>query len=53
MSNENYDHLIEKPKDQRGLITKNPICKDGFCYLPNSNEIETSKTGEINIFDPL
>ena len=32
---------------------KNIICKDGFCFIPNSEENQTPINENINIFDPL
>ena len=32
---------------------KNMTCKDGFCFIPNSEENKTINNENINIFDPL
>ena len=29
------------------------ICKDGFCSLPNHEEIQKKDTNNINLFDPI
>ena len=29
------------------------ICKDGFCSLPNQDEIPKQDTNDINLFDPI
>ena len=29
------------------------ICKDGFCSLPNQNEISKQDTNDMNLFDPI
>ena len=29
------------------------ICKDGFCSLPNQEEIPKKDTNDINLFDPI
>ena len=29
------------------------ICKDGFCSLPNKDEIPTHDSKDINLFDPV
>ena len=44
----NYDtsEIIQK-KD------KNMTCKDGFCFIPNSEDNKTINKEKINIFDPL
>ena len=29
------------------------ICKDGFCSLPNKDEIPKQDSNDINLFDPV
>ena len=29
------------------------ICKDGFCSLPNQEEIQKKDPNNINLFDPI
>ena len=29
------------------------ICKDGFCSLPNKQEIPKQNTNDMNLFDPI
>jgi len=29
------------------------ICKDGFCSLPNKDEIPKQDSNEMNLFDPI
>ena len=29
------------------------ICKDGFCSLPNQDEIPKQDSNEMNLFDPI
>ena len=29
------------------------ICKDGFCSLPNQDEIPKQNSNDINLFDPI
>jgi len=29
------------------------ICKDGFCSLPNQDEIPKQDSKDINLFDPI
>ena len=29
------------------------ICKDGFCSLPNQDEISKQDSKKINLFDPI
>ena len=47
----NYpDHNIsESIKKEDKKIT----CKDGFCFIPNSEGNKTISNENINIFDPL
>ena len=32
---------------------KNIICKDGFCSLPNQNDISKQEQNDMNLFDPI
>ena len=32
---------------------KNMTCKDGYCFIPNSERNKTISNENINIFDPL
>ena len=34
-------------------IKENIICKDGFCSLPNQNEISNQEKNDMNLFDPI
>ena len=29
------------------------ICKDGFCSLPNQDEIAKQDSNDMNLFDPI
>ena len=29
------------------------ICKDGFCSLPNQDEIRKQDSNDMNLFDPI
>ena len=29
------------------------ICKDGFCSLPNQNDILKKDSNDLNLFDPI
>ena len=29
------------------------ICKDGFCSLPNQEEIQKQALNDMNLFDPI
>ena len=46
----NYpDYMSESIKKE----DKNMTCKDGYCFLPNSEGNKTIGNENINIFDPL
>tara|TARA_Y100001933_G_scaffold124316_1_gene124084 strand:- start:62 stop:226 length:165 start_codon:yes stop_codon:yes gene_type:complete len=36
-----------------GIDNKKITCKDGFCYLPDSNSNQNLDNDSINIFDPI
>ena len=39
---------------QNSCISKEKmICKDGFCSLPNRDEIPKQDANDINLFDPI
>ena len=42
----NYSESIKKEP-------KNITCKDGFCFIPNTEENQTINNENINIFDPI
>ena len=29
------------------------VCKDGFCALPNQDEIQKQDSNDMNLFDPI
>ena len=29
------------------------VCKDGFCSLPNQDEIQKQASNDLNLFDPI
>ncbi len=29
------------------------ICKDGFCSLPNQDELQKQDSNDLNLFDPI
>ena len=46
----NPDHnILESIKKE----DKNMTCKDGYCFIPNSEGNKTISNENINIFDPL
>ena len=36
-----------------GIDNKKITCKDGFCYLPDSNANQNLDNESVNIFDPI
>ena len=45
---QDYD-ISERIEEEDKSIT----CKDGFCFIPNSEGTKTINNENINIFDPL
>ena len=39
--------------ESRSIAKEKMICKDGFCSLPNKDEIPKQDSNDINIFDPV
>ena len=35
------------------LAKQKMVCKDGFCSLPNQNEISKRDSNDISFFDPI
>ena len=35
------------------IVKEKMICKDGFCSLPNKDEILKQDSNDINLFDPV
>ena len=35
------------------VIKEKMICKDGFCSLPNQEEISRHDKNDMNLFDPI
>ena len=36
-----------------GIAKQKMICKDGFCSLPNQDEISKQDSNDMNLFDPI
>ena len=54
--------MLKEPssKNNKNIFSETPsiakekmICKDGFCSLPNQDEIPTKDSNDINLFDPI
>ena len=39
--------------ENTNIVKEKMICKDGFCSLPNQNEIPKQDTNDMNLFDPI
>ena len=48
-SNNNKNTFSENTTIAKGKM----ICKDGFCSLPNQEEIQKKESNNINLFDPI
>ena len=49
-SNKNNKNIFSKTN---GFAKEKMICKDGFCSLPNQDEIPKHDANEMNLFDPI
>ena len=41
-----FSEITNVPKEKM-------ICKDGFCLLPNQEEMPRQDSNEMNLFDPI
>ena len=49
-SNNNNKNIFSEPT----IIEKEKmICKDGFCSLPNRDELTKQDSNDLNLFDPI
>ena len=39
--------------DTTNIGKQKMICKDGFCSLPNQDEIPQQDSNDMNLFDPI
>ncbi len=49
-SNNNNKNIILKTNS---IENEKVICKDGFCSLPNQDEIPKQDSNDMNLFDPI
>ena len=49
-SNNNNKNIFS---DTTNIGKQKMICKDGFCSLPNQDEIKKKDTNDMNLFDPI
>ena len=48
-NNNNKNIFSETSSIEKGKM----VCRDGFCSLPNREEIPTQDSNDINLFDPI
>jgi len=49
-SNNNNKNIFS---ETNGIAKEKMICKDGFCSLPNQDEISKQDSNDMNLFDPI
>ena len=49
-SNNNNKNVLSKTNS---IANEKMICKDGFCSLPNQDEIPKQDSNDMNLFDPI
>ena len=49
-SNNNNKNIFSK---NNMIANEKMICKDGFCSLPNQDEIPKQDSNDMNLFDPI
>ena len=49
-SNNNNKNIFSKTN---GIAKEKMFCKDGFCSLPNQDEIAKRDSNDMNLFDPI
>ena len=52
--------MLKKSSNNNNIFIENTsiakqkmICKDGFCSLPNQDEILKQDSNDMNLFDPI
>ena len=52
--------MLKKSSNNKNIFSDNTviakekmICKDGFCSLPNQDEIQKKDSNDMNLFDPI
>ena len=49
-SNNNNKNIFSKADS---IANEKMICKDGFCSLPNQDDIQKKDSNDMNLFDPI
>ena len=39
--------------ETKSTVKEKMICKDGFCSLPNQDEVPKQDSNDMNLFDPI
>ena len=47
------NHIKNIYAETANIANKKIICKDGFCSLPNQEEISKQNKNDLNLFDPI
>ena len=49
-NNNNNNNMFSETSS---IAKEKMICKDGFCSLPNQDEIQKQASNDVNLFDPI
>ena len=49
-SNNNNKNIFSETQN---IAKEKKICKDGFCSLPNHDDIPKQDSNDMNLFDPI
>ena len=49
-SNNNNRNIFS---ENTSIAKQKMICKDGFCSLPNQDDIQKKDSNDMNLFDPI
>ena len=47
------NHNENTLSETTNIAKEKMICKDGFCSLPNQDEITKQDSNDMNLFDPI
>ena len=47
------NHNKNQFSETTNISKEKMICKDGFCSLPNQDEIPKQDSNDMNLFDPI
>ena len=53
LKNSSNLHNKNKFPGNTSIAKEKMICKDGFCSLPNQDEVQKQNTNDMNLFDPI